>query len=72
MRLPAAGTAAGTGKSPAVLEYEAAFETFARQDGQFASCGRQRAGNMRQVFVYFLFLDAYLPRYFPGIHFLIS
>lgn len=68
MRLPAARTAAGTGKTPAVFKHIAALETFAGSDRQFTALGRQRPGDVSQVLIDFLFLDTDPLRQFPGIH----
>jgi len=66
--LPAARTAAGTGKAPAVFEHIAATEAFAGPDAKFISLCRQRPGDVSQVLINFLFLDSNPPRQFPGIH----
>jgi hypothetical protein len=68
MRLPAARTAAGTGKAPAVFKHIAALEAFAGSDSQFISLCRQRPGNVDQVLINLLFLNTHLTRQFPGIH----
>ena len=57
---PAAGAASGAGKAFAVFKYITALEALTRPDGQLAAAARQRAGNVRQMLVYFLFLNPHL------------
>ena len=72
MRLPAARTASGAGKAPAVFKHIAALEAFAGSDSQFTSLCRQRPRDVDQVLIDFLFLNTHLTRQFPGIPLLMS
>ena len=61
MRFSAARTTAGAGKAFSVFKDIAALDAFTRSDGQFTAPGRQRSGNMRQMLIYFLFLNPHRP-----------